>query len=230
LGLKLGRSGPFLACNAYPDCTYSCALAADAADAAGPRVVGADPETGGDVVVRKGPYGWYVQHQNKRTSLPVGFSPENLTLQEAVWLLSLPKNLGVHPGTGHDLVVGVGRFGPYIKHDGRYHNLKHPHMDCMTLEEAAAVVDRAPAPKARAGKVGGAKAGVAGRTKSGSEGADLIDSAKTPRARAAKPKVAGGLKPEAPKKRGVARTKPVTAKADAARRSTGRGGGESPTA
>lgn len=90
----------------------------------GPDKVGLHPETGEPIYMRIGPYGPYVQlgdeseanPKPKRTSLPKGVKAENVTLEMAVGLLSLPRNLGTHPETGAKIQANLGRFGPYVMH------------------------------------------------------------------------------------------------------------------
>jgi DNA topoisomerase-1 len=89
----------------------------------GPDVLGAHPETGEPIYVLTGQYGPYVQLgevgddvKPKRASLPKGLTPETVTLDQAVQLLSLPRRLGEHPGGG-TVLVGLGRFGPYVVRD-----------------------------------------------------------------------------------------------------------------
>jgi len=91
----------------------------------GPDKVGLHPETGEPIYAKIGPYGPYVQlgdstddHPNpKRASLPKGMQLEDVTLETAVGLLSLPRLLGTHPDTGAPIKAGQGRFGPYVVHD-----------------------------------------------------------------------------------------------------------------
>ena len=91
----------------------------------GPDKVGLHPETGEPIYAKIGPYGPYVQlgdatddHPNpKRASLPKGMQLEDITLETAVGLLSLPRLLGTHPETGAPIKAGQGRFGPYVVHD-----------------------------------------------------------------------------------------------------------------
>ena len=121
LSLKLGKMGPFLACSAYPECTYS---ATTQGENQGPRVLGSHPSTHTDILVKKGPYGWYVEHGTVRTSLGSWFDPETLTLAQGVWLVSLPHELGLHPETQEPITMGLGRFGPYLKYQSRFFSIK----------------------------------------------------------------------------------------------------------
>ncbi|WP_267384373.1 type I DNA topoisomerase [Cyanobacterium sp. uoEpiScrs1] len=91
----------------------------------GPKELGLHPETGESIYTLIGSYGPYVQlgevsehnKKPKRTSLPKGMKPEDVTLERAIGLLSLPRLLGNHPDTGAKIKAGLGRFGPYIVHD-----------------------------------------------------------------------------------------------------------------
>ncbi|HSD91753.1 MAG TPA: type I DNA topoisomerase [Methyloceanibacter sp.] len=133
LSLKVGKFGAFIGCSNYPDCRYTRQLAdtnGEKASLAEGKVLGTDPETGLDVSVRTGRFGPYVQlgEQNggekpKRASIPKGTDPESLELDQALALLSLPREVGVHPESGKPITAGFGRFGPYIQHDGKYASL-----------------------------------------------------------------------------------------------------------
>jgi DNA topoisomerase-1 len=144
LGLKLGKFGAFIGCSNYPDCKFTKKLAvangdddADAALAAGPIELGADPTTGDMVTVRKGPYGPYIQLgeappkeetkgkakskvKPKRVSLLKGMDPANIALETALGLLSLPREIGLHPETEKPINAGIGRFGPYVESEKKY--------------------------------------------------------------------------------------------------------------
>ncbi len=130
LGLKLGRFGSFIGCSNYPACQYTRRLALEIGETDtevlkdGMRELGADPETGEPITVRRGPYGLYVQRgeagedkkvKPRRTSLPRGVDGEKITLEQAVGLLSLPRLIGMHPETKERIEAGVGRFGPYVR-------------------------------------------------------------------------------------------------------------------
>jgi DNA topoisomerase-1 len=92
--------------------------------AEGPESLGEDPETGEQVYLLFGQYGPYVQRgqvseevpKPKRASLPKGVKPEDLSLEDALGLLRLPRHLGEHPDGGK-VQAGLGRFGPYVVHD-----------------------------------------------------------------------------------------------------------------
>jgi DNA topoisomerase-1 len=134
LSLKLGKFGAFIGCSNYPECRYTRQLAADNGDigegektADGARLLGKDPATGQDVTLRSGRFGPYVQlgegEKPKRSSLPKGWDAATLTLERACALLSLPRDVGPHPETGKMITAGLGRFGPFVAHDGTYANL-----------------------------------------------------------------------------------------------------------
>ncbi len=132
LSLKLGKFGAFIGCSNYPECKHTMQLS-DAASgqssdaAAGDGVLGTDPESGEEVHLKSGRFGPYVQlgdgKEPKRSSLPKGWEPGSLTLEKALQLLSLPREVGLHPETGLPISAGLGRYGPFILHDGKYANL-----------------------------------------------------------------------------------------------------------
>ncbi|MEK9795735.1 MAG: type I DNA topoisomerase [Alphaproteobacteria bacterium] len=143
LGLRLGRHGPFVGCSNYPECKFTRKLAVDGADDAaaelanGPKILGSDPETGKDVTLRKGPYGTYVQlgepegegkaaTKPKRTSIPDGYTIDEIDLEVALALLALPRDIGPHPEDGVVIQAGIGRYGPYVKHGSVYASLPEP--------------------------------------------------------------------------------------------------------
>jgi DNA topoisomerase-1 len=130
LGLKLGRYGSFIGCSNYPACQYTRRLAIDSGEDSGEtlkegmRVLGVHPDTGEEVTVRRGPYGLYVQLgengedkkvKPRRTSLPRGMDGDQITLEQALGLLSLPRLIGIHPETREEIQAGIGRFGPYVR-------------------------------------------------------------------------------------------------------------------
>jgi len=131
LSLKLGKFGAFIGCSNYPECRHTMQLS-DAAtgatdQAAGDGILGTDPESGEQVLLKSGRFGPYVQlgegAEPKRSSLPKGWTPGTLTLEQALQLLKLPRIVGDHPETGKSISAGLGRYGPFILHDGTYANL-----------------------------------------------------------------------------------------------------------
>ena len=97
------------------------------------KVLGTDPETGLDITLRTGRFGPYVQlgEQNggekpKRASIPKGTDPRGVDLAHALALLSLPREVGLHPESGKPIMAGFGRYGPYVQHDGKYASLGGP--------------------------------------------------------------------------------------------------------
>jgi DNA topoisomerase-1 len=128
----------------------------------GPQQIGKDPNTGQPVLLKVGPYGPYVQlgadeetaGKPKRASLLKGMSPNEMTLDVALQLLSLPRLLGEHPETGKPVQAGVGRYGPYVLHDGRYVSLKRDdNVLEIDLARALDVLAAAPERAARGGAV-----------------------------------------------------------------------------
>ncbi|CBI76474.1 DNA topoisomerase I [Bartonella clarridgeiae 73] len=133
LSLKLGRYGAFVGCSNYPECKYTCQLGTDTKEKSKvvhndePIMLGIDPETGKDISLRNGRFGPYIQlgedKKSKRASLPKGWQIENINFDKALALLSLPREVGTHPETGKIITAAIGRYGPYLAHDGKYANL-----------------------------------------------------------------------------------------------------------
>ncbi|MBF0324651.1 MAG: type I DNA topoisomerase [Alphaproteobacteria bacterium] len=133
LSLKLGKFGAFIGCSSYPECRFTRPLTVgtdgDGAPEGGDttRELGTDPATGEIITLRKGPYGWYAQRGDgakpKRVSLYKGLEPADVGLEIGLKLLDLPRPVGTHPETGKAIAAGVGRFGPYLLHDGVYKSL-----------------------------------------------------------------------------------------------------------
>ncbi|HUH49510.1 MAG TPA: topoisomerase C-terminal repeat-containing protein, partial [Mycoplana sp.] len=135
LSLKLGRYGAFVGCSNYPECNYTRQLSsetngdAEAAASNEPQSLGKDPHTSEEITLRSGRFGPYVQRgdgkEAKRSSLPKGWTPASIDHEKAVALLSLPRDIGAHPETGKMISSGLGRYGPFVLHDGTYANLEN---------------------------------------------------------------------------------------------------------
>ncbi len=134
LSLKLGKYGAFVGCSNYPECNYTRQLSSEGgaeADAAGlnePKALGKDPMTGEEITLRSGRFGPYIQRgdgkEAKRSSLPKGWTPDSIDHEKALALLSLPRDVGQHPESGKMISTGLGRYGPFVLHDGTYANLE----------------------------------------------------------------------------------------------------------
>ncbi len=154
--IKLGRSGKFLSCSRYPDCTG--ALLIDGTEMPKDKVIGIHPETGSEITLKTGKYGPYVEMvmpesaatveasategakkpkkkraskkvpkpKLRRASVPKDVKPEEVTLEQAVHYLTLPRQLGIQPETGKVITANIGRFGPYIVHDADFRSVKKP--------------------------------------------------------------------------------------------------------
>ncbi|MBZ9897189.1 type I DNA topoisomerase [Mesorhizobium sp. BR1-1-6] len=134
LSLKLGKFGAFVGCSNYPECSFTRQLG-DAANPNGEngggedgtKVLGKDPYTAEEITLRSGRFGPYIQRgdgkEAKRSSLPKGWTPDSIDHEKALALLSLPRDVGKHPETGKMISAGLGRYGPFVLHDGTYANL-----------------------------------------------------------------------------------------------------------
>ena len=152
LSMKLGRFGAFVGCSRHPDCKFTRQFSADgdAAAAINPdgNEIGLHPETGEMIYLKTGRFGPYVEMANgekpKRASLTKAEKekPEDLTLDRAVELLMLPREVGRHPEDNEPILANFGRFGPYVQHGKTYANLKDPaDVFAIGLNRAVALIE-----------------------------------------------------------------------------------------
>ena len=135
LSLKLGKFGAFVGCSNYPECRFTKQLGtsgdgdASLVPAEG-ILLGQHPETGQPVTRHDGRFGPYVQlgkaedgEKPPRSSIPKTVKPDEIDLEFALRLLSLPREVGIHPESGKPITAGLGRYGPFVLHEGVYANL-----------------------------------------------------------------------------------------------------------
>ncbi len=132
LSLKIsGKYGAFIGCGNYPDCNFTRQLNDQSGGNGGERELGFDPETGLAVMLKSGRFGPYLQlgeangdEKPKRSSIPKGIDAATIDLDKALQLLSLPREVGIDPETGTPITAGLGRFGPFVQHNGTYANVE----------------------------------------------------------------------------------------------------------
>src|SRR3954447_12815450 len=154
--LQLGEGGPGKTAGLPPtqapaDLSVEKAMTLVRAKAAGPRTLGVDPKTGMNVYAINGRFGAYVQlgempekgskEKPKRSSMIGSMTESTITLEEALKLLELPRDLGADPTTGEVIVAGLGRFGPYVKKGDDYRSLEESDdLFTVDLERALALL------------------------------------------------------------------------------------------
>jgi DNA topoisomerase-1 len=150
LSLRGGKFGAFVACSNYPECRYTQKFGQAGGEAAndGPS------ELGNGILLKTGRFGPYVERGDKRASIPKDVPADPLTLEMAEKLLSLPREIGAHPETGKPITASIGRYGPYLAHDGKYAKLN------ATAEVFETGMNAAVAKLADAAAGGGRKAGA----------------------------------------------------------------------
>ena len=141
------RGGAFIGCSNYPECKFtrplSKAKAAAQAQLAEPKFIGKH-DNGNDIYLKNGRFGPYLQYEInaedieeqktkkrktkkkkdenenlKNVSIPKGIELNDVDLDKAKFLCSLPKNLGINPDNQKDILLNTGRYGPYLKCDNK---------------------------------------------------------------------------------------------------------------
>ena len=145
---RLGRRGRFIGCAGYPECDYTRNVDGAENQEAQKREIGTDPNTQQLIQLLVGPYGPYIQlgepegdKKPKRVSVPKNVAPDSVDLPVALQLLALPRDLGPHPEDGKKVNAAIGRFGPYVSHDGMFKSIpKDESVFDISLERAVALL------------------------------------------------------------------------------------------
>jgi DNA topoisomerase-1 len=182
LSLKIGRFGSFIGCSRYPECGYVRKLdsspltegdTAMVQSSEYPRFLGTDPADNAEIVLKKGPYGLYIQKDKKstadvtatatetpgkkskkkapaekpiRASIPSFINPESISLDTALSLLQFPKTLGQHEN--EEVKIGIGKYGPYVLFQGKYTSApKNESFFSMTVSDAIELIKNKQTPK-----------------------------------------------------------------------------------
>src|SRR3954462_211203 len=119
LSLRGGKFGAFVACSNYPDCRYTQKFGQPGGEQAGEG----PQDLGGDITLKSGRFGPYVERGDKRASIPKDVPVADVDLKMAERFLSLPREIGAHPETGKPITASIGRYGPYLAHDGKFAKL-----------------------------------------------------------------------------------------------------------
>ena len=147
---QLSRYGTFIGCTGYndePKCDYKRSMNGTAQAGADPVTIGVDAESGKEIYLMNGPYGPYLQvgvavegdkKKPKRVSIPKEIPISSVNIDIANMLLSLPRDLGLHPETNKKVIANIGRFGPYVNHDAKFKSIPKSE-SVFTIDLAGAV-------------------------------------------------------------------------------------------
>jgi DNA topoisomerase-1 len=206
LGIKVGGFGVFIGCSDYPECKYTKSFSNDTSGESNdpdfarkifePIILGKGDNEGEEIVIKKGPYGLYLEltgsvvvpaakpeketkakatkakttkakttkakttkkkkdtkPKPKRVSIPKNVKIEDVDLKLAKKLLSLPREVGLHPETGLKIVASIGPFGPYLLHDKKYSSVKEDDVLEIGLNRSVILIEEVQARKAAKAKI-----------------------------------------------------------------------------
>ncbi|MES2623118.1 MAG: type I DNA topoisomerase [Patescibacteria group bacterium] len=158
MDIKLSRGGKFLSCSRFPECTGS--LTIDGVEIKADEPIGTDPATELPIFVKNGRFGPFVQLGEKTpkmkkprmASIPKEVNPSEVTVEQALLYLSLPRTLGINPANGKEVMANKGRFGPYVGCDGDFRSLKNIDVYKVTFDEAMELLNTPKKPRGFAKK------------------------------------------------------------------------------
>ncbi|MDN5249029.1 MAG: type I DNA topoisomerase [Alphaproteobacteria bacterium] len=160
LSLKLSRFGAFIGCTNYPECKYIRQIGEEdiaMEQTLTERTIGHDENTGEEIKLLNGRFGPYVQRGEgssaKNASIPKDCDINNITVEIASALLNLPREIGINPESGKMITAAIGRYGPYLLHDGSYTKLSSAdQVFDLPLEEAVELIKNSPKAGTKAAK------------------------------------------------------------------------------
>jgi DNA topoisomerase I len=184
LGVKVGKFGVFIACSNYPECKHNEQIVKNDGDASQassamfePKLLGKSNNFKGEVFVKKGPYGFYIELvkdeslltdeekftkrgkkkviKPKRSAIPKDIIIDDVDLKLAEKLLSLPRIIGINPENNLEMKASIGPFGPYLFNDGVYISVKEDNILDIDLDRALIVFKEGLEKKKNSVKKGG---------------------------------------------------------------------------
>jgi len=120
LSLRGGKFGAFVACSNYPECRYTQKFGQPGS---GDQAGEGPQDLGNGIELKSGRFGPYLERDGKRASIPKDVQVADVDAEMAEKLLSLPREIGAHPESGKPITASIGRYGPYLAHDGKYARL-----------------------------------------------------------------------------------------------------------
>ncbi len=154
LTIKFAFNGPFIGCTNYKKdgdgCKYSHAIGTDEDNkelSGDGKLIGLNPETKKEIFLKVGRYGRYLETENqekkiKRTGIPKNFKNEDIDIERALKLLSLPRLVGTHPETKKEILASIGPYGPYLKHDNKFLSLKDDDVTNIGINRAVELIQK----------------------------------------------------------------------------------------
>ena len=156
LRLSLGKFGPFVSCSNYPECNFTKSnlsqSSSDAASVGQSNIIqlGKHPENEMNISLRQGPYGPYVQlgetsdgKKVKRVAIPKNINPADVSFEMSIKLVSMPYLLGKHPETEEDIMLGIGKFGPFAKYNSNFYSIPKNHdIFNLSINEVLNIIEK----------------------------------------------------------------------------------------